>query len=101
MEEHPMKITPLFLQYFGRVPGNGFPFTVWVWCQKYVCGVAGSLLEAFDDFLFSRNIILFRLESIRNINSHFFIRQIFDVSDGRCNVIFVTKILFNGPDFGW
>ena len=79
-----------------EVPGNGFPFAVFIGGQPDGVRGLGKLAEFGHDLLLVGRNHIFGLEAVFDINAEFVLFQVTDVSDGCLYQIFFSQILLDG-----
>ena len=65
----------------GKVPGDGFPFTVFIGCEPDRSGFRSRLLEFRHHFLLVGRNHIFRLESVLHVHAELVVLQIPYVSE--------------------
>ena len=100
VEGDALGIAVLELVQLLDVPRNGFSLAVRVSCEVDEVRLSDLAADFLDDFIFTLDRHVFRLEIVLNIDAHFLFRQIAQMSHGRLDNIVRAQILADGLRLG-
>ena len=97
---HTSGILVLELEQLLDVPRNRFSLAVRVSCEVHEIALADFAADFLNNFIFSLDRHIFRLEIVLDVNAHFLFRQIAQMSHRRLDNIVRTEILPDGLCLG-
>ena len=100
VEGHAARIAILELEQLLDVPRNRFSLAVRVSREIDEVRLADLAADFLDDFIFTLDRHIFRLEIMLQIDAHFLFRQIAQMSHGRLDHVIRAQILANGLCLG-
>ena len=97
VENYPPGLFRLQSESIVKVPGDGFPFTVFIGREPDQVRLPGKVLQFLDHLLLVRRDHIFRLEAMLHIDAQLLVLKVAYMPEAGLHRVFFAEIFLYGP----